>query len=260
MGYDLEYISDCYIFINNMVMEETYYFVKNGTYRYSTFKEVDETVYDNPAYMSRYMCGQTISDYIWSNHISMIRFYVEILKDSEGRYSDVWGQKSCLRYLEIGPGFGQYLIRSINSKRFGECIACDVSQTSADSCRKFLSYRGMDSKCEVINKNFFDYTNDDKFGFIVMGEVLEHVEDPLGMLKQIYTLLESDGHAYITTVINAPTIDHIYLFETIKDVLEMVSKAGFQIMEYRCFTAGNISMEKAVKKRQAIEIALLLQK
>jgi hypothetical protein len=91
MGYDIEYIADCYIFLNNMIMEETYYFKTNGRYRYSTFEEVEDKVYANPDYMSRYMCGLTISDYIWNNHIEMVRFYREILNDEKGVYSSMWG-------------------------------------------------------------------------------------------------------------------------------------------------------------------------
>jgi hypothetical protein len=93
-----------------------------------------------------------------------------------------------------------------------------------------------------------------------MGEVLEHVEQPFAMMKQIYKLLDEHGLAFITTVINAPTIDHIYLFETIESVLNMAKEAGFQVIEYRCETAGGIKLEKAIKKKQAITIAMFLGK
>jgi 2-polyprenyl-3-methyl-5-hydroxy-6-metoxy-1,4-benzoquinol methylase len=191
----------------------------------------------------------------------MVRFYRDILKDEKNSYSALWGGNTRgLRYLEIGPGYGQFLVKSINSNRFDECIACDLSRTSVDNCRKFLKYKKLDSKCEVLHENFFDYPDDNKYDFILMGEVLEHVEDPLEMLKQIHRILNNGGHAYITTVINAPALDHIALFESAEQLLDMAYEAGFTSVEHRCFTAQNMRMEKAVRKKEAIDIAMLLKK
>ena len=93
-----------------------------------------------------------------------------------------------------------------------------------------------------------------------MGEVLEHVEKPLEMLEKIYELISEKGKAFITTVINAPTLDHIYLFRNIEEVLEIAKSAGFKVVDYFCSTAGDISIEKAIKKKQAINIAMILCK
>ena len=89
--YDMDFITDAYLFINNMVMEETYYFARHGNYRNSTFEEVNKIVYDNPEYMEKYMMGLSISDYIWINHIKMLRYFEENNRILSGR-----------RYLEIG--------------------------------------------------------------------------------------------------------------------------------------------------------------
>jgi 2-polyprenyl-3-methyl-5-hydroxy-6-metoxy-1,4-benzoquinol methylase len=164
------------------------------------------------------------------------------------------------RYLEIGPGFGQYTIRSVRSGLFQECIACDISKTSVDVCKEFMEYCGYEQVCKIQQKNFFDFLDKDKFGFIVMGEVLEHVENPLEMLKQIHFLLDQKGMAFITTVINMPIIDHIYLFDTVESVLDMMQQAGFEIIEFRCETLRGESVEKAIRKKEGITIALLLQK
>lgn len=92
-----------------------------------------------------------------------------------------------------------------------------------------------------------------------MGEVLEYVEQPLKMLKKIRSLLSDEGRAFITTVINAPAVDHIYLFHSQEEVLAMAQEAGFDIEEHICITAGGIPMEKAVKRRYAINIAMILK-
>lgn len=245
----IEDIVESYLFINKMIWEETYYFKLNGRYRYSTFEEVDGIVYSSREYMKKYMLGLTISEYIWLNHINMIRYFknkLDLLKGS--------------RYLEIGPGFGQYLVKAVLKGNFEQYYACDISKTSVETSNEYLKYKNIDAKCVVEHKNFFDYNSKEKFDCIVMGEVLEHVENPQEMLAKIWELLNENGKAFVTTVINAPVIDHIFLFDSIDAVLKMVESVKFKIAEYTCFTEGDIILEKAIKKKMAINIAMLLEK
>lgn len=248
LGKTLNEMVDDYLFLNRMVQEETYYFVWNGKYRHSTLGEVENYVYHNREYMEKYMIGLSISEFLWYPHLEMIRYYMKNISR--------WGGN----YLEIGPGSGQYLIKALRSGCFSSCTACDISETSVELTNQLLNYIGIEEQqCRVEQKNFFDYEKSAKFNTIVMGEVLEHVEEPKSMLMKIRDLLADDGTAFITTVINGPTIDHIFLFESEKAVLDMVKESGFTIEDYICVTAGGIPIEKAVKKKMAIDIALILR-
>ena len=233
-------------FLNFFV--ETLYFVKNNKYRYHSFEEVDSLVYSNSKYMGKYMTGVSISEYIWAPHIKMIRYFSQKLSMWEGNY------------LEIGPGGGQYLIKAIQSGRFQKFSACDVSKTSVERSNQFLHYMGVGDFCTVKHQNFFDYSTEEKYDCIVMGEVLEHVEEPLQMLRKINELLSKQGRAFVTTVINGPTIDHICLFRNKEDIFELTKKAGFNVVDYICVTAGDISLEKAIRKNMAIDIAMIMKK
>lgn len=249
LRYDLDFIVESYLFINDMVAEETYYFVRNGKYRNSSFEEVNAIVYDNPDYMEKYMIGLSISDYIWINHIKMLRFF-----------SDSLPQLGKGAYLEIGPGFGQYLVKAILSENFEKYKACDISKTSVNRSNKYLKYRGLEKYCVVEEMDFFQYNTDERFDCIVSGEVLEHIEQPLQMLKKIHELLTENGKAFVTTVINAPAIDHISLFKDIEQILDLAKEAGFKIADYLCVTEGDVPLDKAVKKKRAIDIAMILEK
>lgn len=250
--FDIEFIADSYIFINEMIIDEQYYFARNGKYRNSTFEEVNKRVYQNQEYMMKYMIGLTISDYIWIQHLEMIRYFEKLLEDSK---------LSRGRYLEIGPGFGQFLTRAIKKDLWEEYLAIDISPVSVEQCRKYLKYCSIkDSGCvNIALQDFFLFDTDVKFENVVCGEVLEHVEDPLKMLKKIYFLLSKGGTAFITTVINAPAVDHIYLFSTAQEVLDMAKAAGFAIYDYMCAAAGG-TVEAAEKKKRTINIALLCVK
>ena len=246
-GETMESLADAYLFLNNMIMKETFYFKKNKRYRHSTVAEVEEDVYNNPDYMEKYMKGLSISDYMWPQHLKMLEFFDKCLEDVGGAY------------LEIGPGCGQLLTRAVISKKFESMQACDLSATSANICNEFLNYIDKKDECHVNIKNFFHYGNAYRFDYIVMGEVLEHVEKPEEMLAKIKSLLNENGRAFISTVINAPAIDHIYLFKDIDHVTQMMRKSGFEIVNYMTACIGGISIEKAMKQSDAVDIAMLVK-
>ncbi len=247
----IDELVEAYLFLINMFREETYYFISNGKYRFSKYEEIGNSVYGNRDYMQKYMIGLAISDYIMIPHLKMIRFFQEnVQKLSNG------GGK----YFEIGPGSGQFLVKAIERGNFTKYKACDLSQTSVNLCNDYLAYSGLIDKCKVECKNFFDYGEEEKYDCIVMGEVLEHVENPSAMLKRIYEMLKDGGKAFITTVINAPAIDHIYLFSTKEEVLNLLENAGFGIEKFILATAGNVPLEKAEKKKFAIDMAMILTK
>ena len=250
-NYSLEFIAEAYLFINTMVMEEQYFFVKNGRYRYNNFEDVNKCVYQSEKYMTSYMVGLTISDYIWVQHIEMIRYFdknIPKLNTGGG-------------YLEIGPGIGQFLIRAVKSGKWREYLAVDVSPVSVEKCRSYIKYCCVDSQnIEIRLQDFCMFDEKQQYDTIVCSEVLEHVENPLGMLKKMYSILASDGRAFVTTVINAPMIDHIYLYSSVQEVLSMATEAGFKICDYLCAAAGNVSLEKAKKRKTAICIAMIMEK
>ena len=250
-GKTIDELTDAYLFLINMFREETYYFVRNGKYRFNKYDEVANSVYGNPEYMEKYMIGVHISDYIMFPHLKMMRFFDENLTNLS---------KNGGGYLEIGPGSGQFFIKALRNGCFSEYNACDLSPTSVKLCNDYLKFLGMTNNYKIECKNFFNYDKDKKYNCIVMGEVLEHVEDPALMLKQLYELLNVGGKAFITTVINGPCIDHIYLFHNKEEVLELMHKVGFTVVNYILAIEGDVSLEKAEKKKYTIDIAMILSK
>ena len=94
-----------------------------------------------------------------------------------------------------------------------------------------------------------------------MGEVLEHVEDPLIFLNKIHSIAKKDSFIFITTVINAPAIDHIYLFDSIESIKELIIQAKFSIKEMLLVPASeNMSIQKNLEKKFPIDVALILLK
>jgi 2-polyprenyl-3-methyl-5-hydroxy-6-metoxy-1,4-benzoquinol methylase len=90
-----------------------------------------------------------------------------------------------------------------------------------------------------------------RYDFITMGEVLEHLEEPLTLLGRIRNLISDTGHAYITTPVNSPSLDHIYLFHDVEEIRSMLKRAGFRIEREITRYAEDMPEDRAKKLKIA---------
>jgi 2-polyprenyl-3-methyl-5-hydroxy-6-metoxy-1,4-benzoquinol methylase len=234
--------------INN----EQMYFVKNNKYRYSTFAEVESKVYFNDDFMEKYMTGLGISQFLWQQHLKIHRFFL--------------GKLPCHKagtYLEIGPGHGYYFIDAMRKTKYSFFEGIDISPKSILLTNTIISSGlfGSFDNYSLYQADITRFNTDKTYDAIVMGEVLEHVENPLLLLNKIYALANKDSFIYITTVINAPAIDHIYLFDSMGPIEELIRKANFSINDILMAPADDtLSLEKNMKRKFPIVVALILSK
>jgi len=57
------------------------------------------------------------------------------------------------------------------------------------------------------------------------------MESPQDLLSRVREMLTDQGHLFITTPTNAPTIDHIYLFRNTQEIRDLVQRSGFSVVE-----------------------------
>ena len=168
------------------------------------------------------MYGLAISTFLWPNHVAMARFF---------RASLPPGRRS--RYLEVGPGHGFLLLAALDVGSFDECLAIDLSAASIEQTRSVISHFRPDAALRLEERDFLeaDDLEPGTFDTIVMGEVLEHVERPEAFLSRIAELATDGAFIFITTCINAPAVDHIYLWRTTDELEAMIVAAGLDIVE-----------------------------
>lgn len=215
---DMAYALDCYLqFCSDTMMEQIKFF-ETGAYTSTSFEEVNQRVYNNPDVMRYYMYGLLVSQYIWDHHYKVLQFFFNNI----GQFSE--GVKNV---LEVGGGHGLYaneITRLFNSGITYTMV--DISETSITLAKTFVKSKIVD----YIHQDVYQYTSDKKFDFIIMGEVLEHVEDPLGLMKKLHELGADNATAFITAPCNSPAIDHIYLFRNPGEIKALFDEAGWEVV------------------------------
>lgn len=244
----LDYAIDCYLQMIADMNSETVEFLRSGKYTSTTFQEVNERVYARPEIMEYYMHGLILSQFLWEHHYNMFEFFISQFP----KYA-----RSAATYLEVGVGHGFLLSKAIEVlDPATQITAMDISDTSIKLAKRFVNNDKIDYRLQDI----FTFREDKKFDFIVLGEVLEHVEQPLELLQKLHGLLAPDGVFYFTTPTNAPAIDHIYLFNTIHEVHEMVERAGFRVDSELFLPSEDVSPERAAKFKIAMLYGAFLRK
>ncbi len=247
----IEFMAESYAFIVQETMKEQMYFFKHHHYRFSTYDEVKNRVYNNSEYMKKYMIGLALSTVFWNNHTEIFKFFRRFLNSL-----DPAEKRS---YLEIGAGHGLFTQEAIRSEKFSSFNIVDISPTSIELCKDMLSDFGTD--INFICEDFLKLTGQvDEIGkdFIVLGETLEHVEQPGKFLDKIGEILSPNGKTFISTCINAPEPDHIFLFRTVEDVENLFE--NFHIEDRIYLPYENHSLEECSRENLPINVAYILKR
>lgn len=214
----------------------------------------------NDSYMSQYVVALALTGCIWSNHIYVLRWYEEQLKATcADRVNN---------YLEIGCGLGINLLHTIQMTNAAQYYCIDLSEKAVELCNALLAYA---KGCSILNGRNYAVKCADFFSsqileggvsadIFTMFEVLEHVPNPDEMLERIKDVTTDHAQIFVSTAINSPMPDHIYLFRSVQDVVDMVERHGFVIKDRICAAANNLDLETAERKEMPITIALRLKK
>jgi len=252
-GLTIDYLSDCYLTIVGDTLREQIYFQKQKQYRYSTFAEVGASVYFNDEYMSFYMYGLALTAFLWPNHLAMLRFFKESL-----------APKKPGKYLEVGPGHGYYFMTAMEHAGYDSFTGIDISETSIAQTRALIHHFSGNRHEERFDLQCRDFLAcdlpADSFDAIVMGEVLEHVERPELFLKQAARIARKDAYIYVTTCINAPAVDHIFLFRDTAQIEKLFDDCGLSIRQQLVCPYHGTTLEESMEKLLAVNVAYVLEK
>jgi 2-polyprenyl-3-methyl-5-hydroxy-6-metoxy-1,4-benzoquinol methylase len=249
-GCDLNCLADAYNLIVTDMQVEQIFFRRNKRYRHTRFSEVADTVYFDDTYMRRYMHGLALTTFLWPNHLLMRDFFVRTLPPSLPGH-----------YLEIGPGHGYYFLKAAELGKFDSMVGIDISVSSVELTRELLRYFGIaNNRTTIVQADFTQFDSDEAFSCIVMGEVLEHLEKPELFLSKIAALANEQTHIYVTTAINSPAIDHIYLFRTSEEVERLARNCGLETLEKLCVPHAGMTLPEAYERAMPVNAAYIFRK
>jgi 2-polyprenyl-3-methyl-5-hydroxy-6-metoxy-1,4-benzoquinol methylase len=246
----LDYLAECYLLIVNDTIKEQLYFKKNQKYRYSSFAEVGDAVYHNQAYMQKYMIGLALSTFFWENHREMRNFFIQSLPTHSGG-----------NYLEVGPGHGFFFMSAMRALNFDKFTGVDISKTSVEMTQSILTSNlfGEFKNFEIKQADFLNFNSKQKYDFLVMSEVLEHVEKPELFLNKLREYANHEARIFITTCLNAPAIDHIFLYSNQEMLREQIKNAGLTIEKELWLPYPGQTLEQSFSKLLPVNVAMVLK-
>lgn len=199
---------------------EQFRFKKTGTYQTRDASAANAAVYSQPERMRLYCLGLMLSHLFWKSHYEMILFLQRHL------------DRPVSRCLEVGVGHGLLVHELIRRQPEAMVTALDISPASLQLAREILGTFGVDvSRIEFVQADFLASTLPARsFDFLIMGEVLEHVDEPSRFLEAARRVLTPEGRLYVSTCANCPAPDHVYLFRNVREIRELIEGSGLRIV------------------------------
>lgn len=239
---------------NKMCMDflkEQIRFRKTGVYRIDDASVAVEQVYGDMSIMRYYMVGLLISYLFWPNHYELFRFFKNNLPSPAKIKS----------YLEVGVGHGLFTSNMLKRYPGIDAKAVDISETSIRTAKEILKTFQVDTNdieficCDYLSLNF----QESGFDFIIMGEVLEHVNNAPDFMVRTKKLLNRGGSIYLSTCANSPALDHVYHFKSADEIRDLITSHGFKIVKDLALPAEDVPAERWAAELTTINYCALLE-
>jgi SAM-dependent methyltransferase len=219
---DLQDLAAGYAHFALDVMRRQRRFEEERSYPAKTYGQAAAEVYHHPGYMtSEYLPGLLLSHYLWPHHYRQAQFF-------EAAFVAQMPAAEVTSFVEVGIGSGLYSRRILQQLPLVTGVGVDVSASAKAFVESHLRAFGLGDRYGV---HLQDVTVIPVAAtrWLVCVEVLEHLEDPSAFLDVLRAALEPGGHAFITAALNAPHVDHIYLYAQTAEVTAQLEQAGFVI-------------------------------
>ena len=185
-------LAEAYIEMLNQMIFARKEFIHSGKYLSTNQAEAFEHTYDNEEFMTSYMMALALSQFLWKHHYEVFNFFKLTISGLDPKSN----------ILEVGSGHGLFLLETL--KIINKNNTIDVVDISKSSIRMTKNIINSIDENLASNINFYlsdinYYKTDKKYNFITIGEVIEHVDNPLKILEGLNALLDDDGIIFIST-------------------------------------------------------------
>lgn len=204
-----DFVRFCYDYLRLQLELE-----KTGSYSCKSFEEARKTIYENAEVMSKkYMNGLLLSQAFWFNHFRILYYFFKEFCPT-GLASG--------KVLEVPVGTGIFISEFMERNPAWSASACDISKSSLAFASDLVKITGV-TGIRFTQQNIFDFPESEKYGRIICGELLEHLDEPVLLLEKLARLLAPEGELFLTTVVWAASTDHVYLFKSAQEIRDMLT-------------------------------------
>jgi len=157
------------------------------------------------------------------------------------------------RMLEVGVGAGE--LTSVAKEMLFDIAGVEIRKTYAQNVAARLGI-------PLFPVDFMDFTTEDLFDILMLGDVLEHTIKPLAILEKANRLLVDSGILWIST----PNFESAFSFImkdkdpmwrvcehlnyfSYRSLMKALSLAGFEVIDYHSSKHYNGSMEVTARKK-----------
>ena len=189
--------------------------------RGGTFEDVDAGVYRDPLYAVFQHVGQA-----FRNEVSgRLPFVLDTLSGM-AREPD--------RVGDVGCGSGILLGDVLEAMPAARGHGVDVSRTMLRHAARVMDVRGMRERAAFVASDMRRLPfAADSFDFLVANEVLEHLPEPAGALREIRRVLRPGGFLSSSIPVGDDVPTHLCLFRTVDEVLDLHRATGFEVIRHR---------------------------
>ena len=227
---------------------------KTGKYKYSTFEEVEREVFKNKNSGALegvdYLWGLYFSRIFWIPHHRLTNFFLSEFATVEN------GNGIC---LEAPTGSGVFLSQFLSLNKGYTGVTVDISETALSFARKLFDRNQQLTRVVLSQDDIYKLKDDIKFDRIICTEFLEHVEDPVAILRILRSLLAEGGKIFLTTVTWTAFIDHIYLYEDIAGIKRHIAESGFVIEKEYIQSVFSKDAKRLGESKVALNFAAILR-
>lgn len=197
-------------------------FEKDLKYPPKSHLETSAEIYFNSDFMmNQYLPGLLLSHYFWPHHFRQLEFFISA-------FVEPMRHQRATAFIEVGIGTGLYSRCLLQNLPDLHGKGYDISPSSKTFTENHLRAFGLSGRYEVELRDVVAAPIA-PVEYLVCVELLEHLENPLAILRALRAGLVSGGKAFITAALDAPNADHIYLYRKPEEVLEQLVEAGFTL-------------------------------
>jgi SAM-dependent methyltransferase len=223
-GFAEQLIEGYCTFVVDVNRSQSHY-ERTGHYRYSNYREVHDATYGSAEFMRLYHWGVFTTTFAWQHHLALCEFF----RDAFVRRLQASGGPGAL--VDLGCGSGVWHFLALESLPTWSAAGVDISETSVTATRR-MAREVMPNRATTYQRaDAITWEPERGFDAGISCFLLEHLEDPAGLLRNLCRCLKPGGLAFVTCALTAAEIDHIFEFRRESEPVSMAEEAGFRVVE-----------------------------